>query len=368
MKQYNIAVLAGDGIGEEIMAEGIKMLKQIEARNPVKFTLQPAPFGAAAWFSHGSCFPDQTRQICDQADVILKGTVGLGHEKAKQIPLDEQPERAGVLRLRQTYNTYANFRPVCLPPSLGHFSPLKPEVIAEGIDFVIIRELVGGIYFGEKELATDATGQRYAREVLHYSESQIRDVVRMAFETASKRRGILHSIHKSNVMKSSVLWTDIVDEVAADFPDVQVNHLLADAAATLMCLEPARFDVMVMDNLFGDILSDQAGGLIGSLGLMPSACTGSGKSYFEPCHGSAPDIAGRNIANPYSMIGSVAMMIDMVFGLEREAHNIWQALEDVFVEGYATPDLARFSTKITAVTTAEFGDRVVQAMQATSPD
>ena len=326
MKNYSLAILEGDGIGPEIMSQAIKVLKVIEQRNDIRFTLQSAPFGASAWFETGSSFPYESQSICDRADIILKGTIGLGYEETKQIPIDEQPERGALLPMRRRYDTFANFRPVYLPPNLAHFSPLKPEIIGDGIDIMIIRELVGGVYFGKKELGVDDSGQRYAREVLAYDEYLIRRIAKAAFESAMKRRKKLHSIHKSNVLKSSVLWSEIVGEVSADYPEVEVHNMLVDAAATHLCLNPGQFDVMVMENLFGDILSDQAGGILGSLGLMPSACIGPEKSYYEPSHGSAPDIAGKNIANPYAMIGSVAMMLDMECGLTDEMKNIYRAM------------------------------------------
>lgn len=363
MTEYNIAVLAGDGIGEEIMEQALKIIEVVESRNDVTFNLMPGLFGAAAWFETGKSFPDETIAICDQADAILKGTIGLSHEDSKKIPIDQQPERGGLLPMRKRYDTYANFRPVYLPPSLAHFSPLKPQIIGDGIDIMIIRELVGGLYFGKKETGVNEQGLRFARETLEYDEQQISRIVKTGFESAMKRGKLLHSIHKSNVLKSSVLWTDVVGEVAQDFPEVTVEHMLVDAAATHLCLNPGQFDVMVMENLFGDILSDQAGGILGSLGLMPSACMGADKAYYEPSHGAAPDIAGKNIANPYAMIGSVAMMLDMSFQMPDESNNIWHALESVFAAGYATPDLSKPGNDVTMVSTGEFGDRVVAALK-----
>ena len=362
MDTHKIALIAGDGIGEEIMAEAVKILGLVEQRNDVRFDLMPAAFGATAWFKTGSSCPPETIEILDAADAILKGTIGLSHEESKKIPLEEQPERGALLPMRRRYDTFANFRPVYLPASLGHFSPLKPEIVGDGIDFVIIRELVGGLYFGEKETGINEQGLRYAREQLEYDEAQIRRIVEIAFQTAMKRKKTLHSIHKSNVLKSSVLWTDIVGEVGQDYPEVEVSHVLVDAAATYMCLKPTEFDVMVMENLFGDILSDQAGGILGSLGLMPSACIGPEKSYYEPSHGSAPDIAGKNVANPYSMIGSVAMMLEMSFNMDGEAKNLWQAMQSVFTDGYSTSDLSRAGGDVTIVSTQEFGDRVAGAL------
>ncbi len=362
MNTYNIALMAGDGIGPEIMQQGVKVLKVIERRSDVVFNLIPAAFGASAWFETGSSYPQESIDICDQADAILKGTIGLSHEESKNIPVDEQPERGALLPMRRRYDTFANFRPVYLPPSLSHFSPLRPEIIGDGIDIMIIRELVGGIYFGEKETGINRQGLRYVKETLEYDERLIKRIVDVAFSTAMKRRKKLHNIHKSNVLKSSILWTDIIEETARDFPKVEIVHMLVDAAATHLCLNPGQFDVMVMENMFGDILSDQAGGILGSLGLMPSACMGPDKSYYEPSHGSAPDIAGKNIANPYAMIGSVAMMLDMSFNMTEEAKNVWAAMGSVFAAGYSTADLSRPGMDVTMVSTDEFGDRVVDAL------
>ena len=359
MKTYKIAVLAGDGIGPEIMSQALKVLEVVEKRNDVTFELLHGNFGACAYFSDGKAFPEETIAMCDMADTILKGTIGLGHEESEKIPVEERPERGALLPLRKRYNTYANFRPVSLPPGLSHFSPLKPQIIGDGIEIMIIRELVGGLYFGEKHRGTTKDGKRWVKETLEYDEDQIRKIQHVAFKTAMKRKKVLHNIHKSNVLVSSVLWNEILDEVSADYPEVAVKPILVDAASTALCLNPGQFDVMVMENMFGDILSDQGGGILGSLGLMPSACIGDEKSYFEPSHGSAPDIAGQNIANPYAMIGSVAMMLDMVMDLEQESKNIWAAMQSVFAEGYSTPDLSNSDSDIKMIGTDAFGDKIV---------
>jgi 3-isopropylmalate dehydrogenase len=364
MSNYKIALLDGDGIGPEIMREAVKVLDLVAERNNVTFELIHTPFGASAYFECGHPFPEQTQKVCDEADAILKGPIGLSHEASQKIPVDMQPERGALLPLRRRYNTYANFRPVFLPKGLAHFSPLKPEIIGEGIDIMIIRELVGGLYFGEKETGTTADGIRYVKETLEYDEVQIQRIAKVAFETAQKRKKVLHNIHKSNVLKSSVLWNTVIDEVAKDYPDVKVENILVDAAATYLCLNPGRFDVMVMENMFGDILSDQGGGILGSLGLMPSACLGDEKAYYEPSHGSAPDIAGKNIANPYSMIGSVAMMLEMSFNMTQESKNVWHAMQSVFADGYSTPDLSRPGSDVKMIDTQAFGDRVVAALKA----
>jgi 3-isopropylmalate dehydrogenase len=364
MKSYKIALLDGDGIGPEIMAEAVKILKLVATRNKVNFELTHTPFGASAWFSHGASFPDETKAVCDAADAILKGPIGLSFEESKKIPVDQQPERGALLPLRRRYNTYANFRPVYLPKGLIHFSPLKPEIIGDGIDIMMIRELVGGLYFGKKETGVNAAGKRYVNEMLEYDEDQIRAIVKVGFQTAQKRKKVLHNIHKSNVLKSSVLWNEIVEEEKQNYPDVQVEHILVDSAATYLCLKPTMFDVMLMENMFGDILSDQGGGILGSLGLMPSACMGPDKAYYEPSHGSAPDIAGKNIANPYSMIGSVAMMLEMSFGMEQESKNLWQAMQSVFAQGYSTPDLSRPGSGVKMISTSEFGTLVAKELAA----
>lgn len=362
MASYKIALLEGDGIGPEIMAEAIKILKLVGIRNNITFELLPGAFGANAYFSHGHSFPDETKTLCDEADAILKGPIGLNHKESKKIPVDMQPERGALLPLRRRYDTFANFRPVYLPKGMAHFSPLKPEIIGDGIDLIIIRELVGGLYFGNKEVGTNDEGKRYVHETLEYDEDQIARIAKVAFDTAQKRKKVLHNIHKSNVLKSSVLWNEIVGEVGIDYPDVEVEHILVDAAATYLCLNPRQFDVMVMENMFGDILSDQGGGILGSLGLMPSACVGPEKAYYEPSHGSAPNIAGQGIANPYSMIGSVAMMLEMSFNMAQEARNIWQAMQSVFAQGYTTADLSTPGSGIKMIKTNEFGDLVAKEL------
>jgi 3-isopropylmalate dehydrogenase len=212
-------------------------------------------------------------------------------------------------------------------------------------------------------MGVNDAGIRYVRETLEYDEAQIYQIMQQAFKLASKRRKLLHNIHKSNVLKSSVLWNEVMEEVAKEYPDVQVVNMLVDAAATALCLKPTQFDVMVMENMFGDILSDQGGGILGSLGLMPSACIGPEKAYYEPSHGSAPDIAGKNIANPYSMIGSVAMMLENSFDMEAEAKNVWAAMQGVFADGYSTADLSKPGTGVTMISTVEFGDKVVEKLR-----
>ena len=242
------------------------------------------------------------------------------------------------------------------------YSKLHREGFAHSFEAWHDGELVGGLYFGHKESGINEQGLRYVKETLEYDELQISRILHQAFKLAQKRKKILHNIHKSNVLKSSVLWNEILDEVAVEYPDVEVIHQLVDSAATNLCLRPTQFDVMVMENMFGDILSDQGGGILGSLGLMPSACLGDDKAYYEPSHGSAPDIAGKNIANPYSMIGSVAMMLENSFDMAEEAKNVWAAMQGVFADGYSTADLSKPGTGVKMISTAEFGDKVVEKL------
>ena len=360
---YKVAVLAGDGIGPEITQQALRVLRLIEQKRDVIFACEEAEFGAAAYFSTGKAFPDATKKACDEADAILKGPIGLSHEESEKIPVEERPERGALLPMRRRLNTYANFRPISLPKGMAHFSPLKPEIVGEGIDIMLIRELIGGLYFGGKERGKTKEGLRYVKESLDYDEQQIRQILVVAFKESMKRKKVLHNIHKSNVLISSVLWNEVLEEVALDYPEVRVIHMLVDAAATHLCLNPCQFDVMVMENMFGDILSDQAGGILGSLGLMPSACIGPDKAYYEPSHGSAPDIAGKNLANPYSMIGSVALMLDMSFGMTEEAKAVWQAMQRVFEAGFSTGDLSSADSNSTLLSTTEFGDKVLESLE-----
>jgi 3-isopropylmalate dehydrogenase len=357
-----IAALPGDGIGPEIMAEALKVLDYFAREEGLSLEIEVAPLGAQAYFDLGDPFPPRTKSVCDSADVILKGPVGLSHAETQKIPLEFRPERGAILPLRKRYDTFANYRPVRLSGAMKQFSPLKNTLLKEGVDFVIVRELVGGLYFGEKSAGINHDGLRYVRETLEYDEAQIRRILVAAFNLALGRKKHLHNIHKSNVLLSSVLWNEVLSEVEADYPDVRVTHLLVDAAATAMCLEPTQFDVMVMENMFGDILSDQAGGILGSLGLMPSACVGEKKSYFEPSHGSAPDLGGLNVANPYSMIGSVALMLEMSMGRQDLAGRVWSALFQVLENGCVTQDLSRHVPNAKVITTSEFGSLVLDEL------
>lgn len=358
-----IAVLEGDGIGPEIVREAVKVIAAIEEKYGHEFTLIFAPFGASAYFEEGSPFPEKTKAICDHADIIIKGPVGLAVDKMRDIPQAMRPEAGAILPLRKRYDTFANFRPVRLPKRLAAFSPLRPEIIGEGIDILMIRELVGGIYFGDKTEGSE-TQMHYAQDDCKYTEHQVRRVAEVAFAEARKRGEQLTNFHKANVLATSRFWLEIVEQVAQDYADVPYRSVLVDNAAFQLVKNPTQFNgVVLMENMQGDILTDQAGGIIGSLGLMPSACVGPEKSYVEAAHGSAPDIANQNTANPYSMIGSIALMFNRCLDLPAEAMDIWTALFSIFESGYLTKDLAGIRTdSAKLLSCTQFGDMAAEAV------
>lgn len=324
-----ILALAGDGIGPEIMAAGLAVLASLAPKIGFDYQVEEAAFGGAAIDQVGHPLPDKTLVAAKQADAILLAAIG--SPQYDQAPI--RPEQ-GLLALRKELGLFANIRPVKIFGSLSHLSPLKPERIA-GVDFLVVRELTGGIYFGEHHLETE-----FARDVNEYSRAEIERILRTAFEEARKRKKKVTSIDKQNVLATSKLWRQVADQVAKDYPDVVLEHQLVDSAAMLMITNPAKFDVIVTENLFGDILSDEASVLSGTLGVMPSASHAvDGPSLYEPIHGSAPDIAGKGIANPVSMILSVAMMLRDSFGLSKGADRIEAAVEAAFLAGVLTQDL-----------------------------
>ncbi len=357
----SIAVLEGDGIGPEIVTEAVKVLDAVAARYGHQFSYQRTPFGAGAWFACGAAFPPESKAVCDAADAILKGPAGVALDRMRSIPVDQRPELA-VLELRQRYNTFANYRPVTLPGRLARLSPLRPEVIGDGIDILMIRELVGGIYFGEK-VEGEHTGGRYASDDCRYSREQIEQVAAVAFDEARARSCRLTVVHKANILATSRLWEQVVEQVAARYPDVEQSFILVDNAAFQLAADPAQFNgVMLLDNMQGDILSDQAGGIVGSLGLMCSASVGPEQSYYEAVHGSAPDIAGRGVANPFSLIGSAALLLEKSLGLRAEAAAVWEALWGALAAGRRTADLAAQNGGA-ALSTAAFGDEVARRVR-----
>ena len=324
-----IVALAGDGIGPEIMEAGLEVLAYIAKKTDFDFEIVRQPFGGAGIDVTGHPLPDETLKATREADAILLAAIGSPQYDNATV----RPEQ-GLLALRKELNLYANIRPVKIFDSLKHLSPLKPERIAD-VDFVVVRELTGGIYFGDHILE-----DRKARDINDYSYEEVERIVRKAFEIARSRRKILTSIDKQNVLATSKLWRKVAEEVAKDFPDVTLEHQLVDSAAMLMITNPAKFDVIVTENLFGDILSDESSVLSGTLGVMPSAShSENGPSLYEPIHGSAPDIAGLGIANPISMVLSVAMMLRDSFGRYEDAERIERAVEQTLAAGILTRDI-----------------------------
>ena len=331
-----IVALAGDGIGPEIMEAGLEVLASIAEKTGFDFEIDRRPFGGAGIDATGHPLPDETLKAAREADAILLAAIGSPQYDNAAV----RPEQ-GLLALRKELNLYANIRPVKIFESLNHLSPLKPDRIA-GVDFVVVRELTGGIYFGDHILK-----ERKARDINDYSYEEVERIIRKAFEIAKGRNKIVTSIDKQNVLATSKLWRKVADEVAKNFPDVTLEHQLVDSAAMLMITNPAKFDVIVTENLFGDILSDESSVLSGTLGVMPSAShSENGPSLYEPIHGSAPDIAGQGIANPISMILSVAMMLRDSFGRYEDAERIERAVEASLAAGILTIDLGgQASTK-----------------------
>ena len=331
-----IVALAGDGIGPEIMEAGLEVLEALSEKTGFDYEIDRQPFGGAGIDAAGHPLPDETLKASREADAILLAAIGSPQ-------YDDAPVRPeqGLLALRKELNLYANIRPVKIFESLKHLSPLKPERIT-GVDFVVVRELTGGIYFGDHILE-----EKKARDINDYSYEEVERIIRKAFEIARSRRKVVTSIDKQNVLATSKLWRRVADEVAKDFPDVTLEHQLVDSAAMLMITNPAKFDVIVTENLFGDILSDESSVLSGTLGVMPSAShSEDGPSLYEPIHGSAPDIAGLGIANPISMILSVAMMLRDSFGRYEDADRIEEAVEATLAAGILTRDIGgQASTK-----------------------
>lgn len=341
---YKIACLPGDGIGPEVVSAATRVLEAVSAKYDVRMEFQTGLVGAVAYEKAGDPFPDATRDLCDAADAMLFGAVGTAQQG--DVPWNKRPEVA-LLAIRKRYDLYANVRPILLYPALKDASPLKNEIVAEGVDFVILRELVGGIYFGEPrgvETLPDGTRRGVNTEV--YTDREIERIARMGFQVAQGRKRVLTSVDKANVMESGRLWRQVVDEVGQDFPDVRVEHLLADNAAMQILRRPRDFDVMLASNLFGDFLSDEAAMLTGSIGLLPSASLGAvtnsiglPKGFYEPIHGSAPDIAGRGIANPLATILCAAMMLRHSLGQADAATAVEEAVKAVLDAGFRTADV-----------------------------
>ena len=346
----SIAVIRGDGIGPEIVNQALLVLDKIAAKFGHEFTYTDVDMGGCAIDKYGDPLPEAELAKCTASDSVLLGAVG--GPKWNDVPGPQRPEK-GLLRLRAGMGVYSNNRPARIWPQLAEASPLKPEIVAKGIDFIIVRELIGGIYFGKHE-TVEKDGQKVAIDELTYSEEEIRRIGRIGFETARKRGKRLCSVEKSNVLDSSRLWKKVMHELAAEYPDVELSDMLVDNCAMQIVKDPSQFDVVVTENMFGDILSDEASMITGSIGMIPSSSLGASScGLYEPIHGSAPDIAGQDIANPIGTILSAAMMLRFSFDMAAEADAIEEAVSRVLDAGYRTGDI--FSPGCTKVGCSEMG-------------
>lgn len=352
-KVFKVAILAGDGIGPEVMESALAVLRLTGSRRGISWEFSEAAIGGAAYDRYGSHFPAETAEVCDNSDAILFGSVG-GPVSELHLPKWKDCERNTILSLRQRYSFYGNFRPAKVFPGLACCSPLRLK--ANEPDLVIVRELLGDCYFGDHTIAIEGE-ERVATDTAVYRESAIKDIAHLAFQVARKRRQRVVSVDKANVLATSRLWREVTEIVAEDYPDVTLTHMLVDNCAMQLIKDPAAFDVLLAPNLFGDILSDAAAVIPGSLGLMPSASfSHSGLNLYEPSGGSAPDIAGRNIANPVAQILSGALMLRYSFKCSDEAMIIEKAVERTLSEGIVTADLSEAGTP---VSTTEFTRRVL---------
>ncbi len=348
-----ICVLPGDGIGPEITAEAVRVLNALD----LKFEMETALLGGCAVDATGNPYPEATQKLAREADAILLGAVG--GPQWDNLPREQRPER-GLLGIRKDLNLFANLRPAILYPELANASTLKPEVVA-GLDILIVRELTGDIYFGQPRGVREENGERVGFNTMVYSESEIRRIAHVSFQAAQKRNKKLCSVDKMNVLECTQLWRDVMIEVSKDYPDVELSHMLVDNAAMQLVKAPKQFDVMVTGNMFGDILSDEASMLTGSIGMLPSASLDDkNKGLYEPSHGSAPDIAGQGVANPLATILSAAMLLRYTFGLEEQAVRIENAVKKVLAQGYRTGDIYERGTN--KVGTKEMGDAVLAAL------
>jgi len=351
-----ICVLPGDGIGPEIIDQTLRVLEAMRG-DGVNFEAEVALVGGAAVDATGTPLPEATVKLADEADALLLGAVG--GPKWDSYPRDQRPE-PGLLGIRKQLQLFANLRPAILYPELANASSLKPEIVA-GLDILIVRELTGDIYFGQPRGIREENGERVGFNTMIYSESEIRRIGKVAFEAARKRDKKLCSVDKMNVLETTQLWRDVMIELSADYPDVELTHMLVDNAAMQLVRAPKQFDVMVTGNMFGDILSDEASMLTGSIGMLPSASLNAeGKGMYEPSHGSAPDIAGKNLANPLATMLSAAMMLRYSFNLEDQAARIESAVKKVLAAGYRTGDIYEPGTR--RVGTKEMADAVIAAL------
>jgi len=356
----NITTLPGDGIGPEVTGQAVEVLRAMAEGFGHELRVTEKKVGGAALVASNDPLPAETIESCLSSGAVLLGAVGgpsFDHYPAKLRP------EAGLLRLRKELGVFANLRPAVCVPELESQSPLRPEIV-RGTDVMIVRELLGGVYFGERSTSGEP-GNRRAVDTMAYTEPEVERIARLAFELAGRRRKKLTSVDKANVLDSSRLWREIVNRVATGFPGIELTHMYVDSAAMALVSRPSSFDVILTENMFGDILSDQAGAVVGSLGLLPSASLGGKVGLYEPIHGSAPDIAGKGIANPLGAILSGAMMLRHSFGLEQEAVSIESAVREILAQGHKTRDLAGKGQS--SVSTAEMGGMVARHIRAGLP-
>ena len=364
MKSFKIAVLAGDGIGPEVMAEALRLLSVVGAKFELRFDVIEARVGGVAIDFEGKALPAETLRVCSEADAILFGSVG--GPKWENLPPDQQPERAALLPLRRYFGLFANLRPAVCFPQLTHASPIKESIVAGGFDVLCVRELTGGLYFGQPKYSREENGETVAVDTMVYRRSEIARIAHVAFKAAQGREKRLTSIDKANVLENSVLWRRTVIEIGKEYPDVQLSHLYVDNAAMQLIRNPKGFDVILAENLFGDILSDEMAMITGSLGMLPSASLGAQETelgrfgLFEPSGGTAPDIAGKGLANPIAQILSAAMMLRYALGEPTAADAIEGAVRAVIDGGLRTADIWTEGNR--RASTREMGEAIAAAI------
>lgn len=363
-KTFRFSVLAGDGIGPEVMTEALHVLDKVGSKFSISFHFDKQLVGGAAIDAVGRALPPETLKACEEADAILFGSVG--GPRWESLPPTEQPERAALLPLRKHFGLFANLRPAVCLPELTHASPLHPDTVKGGFDVLCVRELTGGLYFGEPKYLKSEGGEEFAVDTMVYWESEIRRIAKVAFEAARRRNRRVTSVDKANVLQNGILWRRVVTETSRDYPEVALNHLYVDNAAMQLIKNPKAFDVLLAENLFGDILSDEMAMIAGSLGMLPSASLGEatgGETRFgmyEPSGGTAPDIAGKGVANPIAQILSAAMMLRLSCGCEDAATAIENAVKSVIRAGLRTGDIHTPGTQL--VGTAEIGQAIAAAL------
>ncbi|QLQ96468.1 3-isopropylmalate dehydrogenase [Providencia alcalifaciens] len=358
-KNFNIAVLSGDGIGPEVMAQAHKVLNAISKRFAITISTREYDVGGAAIDNHGEPLPQATVKGCEEADAVLFGSVG--GPKWEHLPPDSQPERGALLPLRKHFKLFSNLRPARLYQALEAFCPLRVDIAAQGFDILCVRELTGGIYFGQPKGRQGEGAEEFAFDTEVYHRYEIERIARIAFESARKRSHKVTSIDKANVLQSSVLWREVVNQIAKEYPDVEVNHMYIDNAAMQMIKAPSQFDVVLCSNLFGDIISDECAMITGSMGMLPSASLNAdGFGLYEPAGGSAPDIAGKNIANPIAQILSASMLLRFSLNQADAADAIERSVNKALENGYRTADLAGDGQSIS---TSEMGDIIARYIE-----